>query len=98
MDRIVGNRAERAERTKTSQAAHDWLTAEELGKHLNMSGDGVRELLMELGYGCRESKKPTKDAFHKKLARRYRHGGKTRYKWSRKEILPVLLDATRVAA
>lgn len=93
MNRVIGNRAERAERSKTRQIGADWMTAEEIGKHVNRSGDTVREKLCELGYGCKVSKKPTQDSFDKNLARMYRHKGKKKYKWSKKEILPIMVSS-----
>lgn len=95
MQRIIGNRAERAERTKTKQAAADWMTAEEIGKHFHMTGDAVRIMLSELGYGCKESLKPTKEALHTGMARRFRHHGRTIFKWNRKEVMPIVVDAMK---
>lgn len=95
MSHIVDGRSSRAERNHTSQAEADWLTAEELGKHLNLSGTAVRELLVKLGHGSLEAKKPTEKAFSTGLARRFTSHGKHIFKWNRKAILPELKDANR---
>lgn len=89
MNRIVGNRAERASRSKTSQAKHDWLTAEQIGEHFGRSGDTIRGILCDMKLGCAESKKPTEESFKTHLARKYRSNGKTLYKWHRSIILLV---------
>lgn len=90
MNKVISNRASRSSRVKGQKSTHEWLTAEEMGRSLNLSGDAVREMLYSLGHGCKESKKPTTVSFDRGLARMYRHGGKRYYKWNRRAILPQL--------
>lgn len=89
MKRVIGNRAERANRSKTSQAKHEWLTAEQLGEHFQRSGDTIRQILCEMKLGCMESKKPTTESFKTNLARKYKSNGKTLYKWNRSVLLLI---------
>lgn len=91
MNRIVGNRAERASRSKTTQIKHDWLTAEQIGEHFSRNGDTVRQILCDMKLGCSESKKPTEESFRTNLARKYRSNGKTLYKWNR-SVIPLIKE------
>lgn len=90
MTHVIGGRAGRAERSHTSQSEADWLTAEELGKHLNLSANAVKDTLVEMGHKCKEAKKPKEEALRTGLAREFRHHGRKIFKWNRKIVLPEL--------
>lgn len=96
MTHVIDGRSGRADRNHTRQVETEWLTAEELGRHLNLSANAIREILARMGHKCQEAKKPTKTAFKTGLARQFHHHGKKIFKWNRKEILPEIKEYLKV--
>jgi hypothetical protein len=92
MTHVIDGRAGRAERSHSSQGGHEWLTAEELGKHLNMSANAVKDILVEAGHKCREAKKPKEEALRIGLAREFRHHGRKIFKWNKRAVIPEIQD------
>lgn len=88
----VGNRALGADRAKTPHVEQAWLTAEELSKHLPLSAEKVREALYELGWACKNSRKPTEESFRVGRAKEERHRGHRIFKWDRKEALSAVRE------
>jgi len=92
MTHVIGGRASKADRNHTKHHEAEWLTVHELGKHLNLSVNAVKEVLIKSGHGCKESKKPTSEALHTGYARQFRHHGRKIFKWNRKMVIPEIKD------
>lgn len=88
--RVIGNHPAKAERSKTSQAQADWLSADDLARHFHTSIENVKEALYDLGHACRDSKKPTQESLRIGVARLFKAHGKDLYKWDRKTVVPEL--------
>lgn len=92
MTHLIGGRPAAADRSHVKRHEADWLTAEEIGKHLNLSTRVINESLIELGYRCKEAKKPKEVAIKNGIARQFKHHGRNTCKWNRKIILQEIKD------
>lgn len=92
MTHVIDGRPGRADRNHTKHSETEWLTAEEIGKHINLSANAVKEILVTLGYGCKEAKKPNETALKIGMARQFRHHGRKIFKWNRKDVIPEIKD------
>jgi hypothetical protein len=92
MTHVIGGRASKADRTHTKHHEAEWLTVQEIGKHLNLSVNTVKEMLIKAGYGCKESKKPNSEALRTGYARQFRHHGRKIFKWNRKMVIPEIRE------
>ncbi len=79
-------KSDRTHRSIRYKESRDWLTAEDMARILHTSSHNIREKLSEMGYGCKVSMKPTKEAFRKKLVKQHRTNGKVVYKWSKSKV------------
>lgn len=90
MTHVIDGRAGRSDRGHTAHNAHEWLTAEEIGKQLNLSTNAVKDILVKAGHKCKEAKKPKEEALRIGLAREFRHHGRKIFKWNRKAVIPEI--------
>ena len=67
-----------------------YLIQRDLGTRLQVTSHVIGKLLDEVG--LRENKKPTSEAFRKKLAEVDRSGPWPQYKWNERQIVPLLRD------
>lgn len=92
MTHVISGRASRAERSHAKHHEAEWLTVQEIGKHLNLSVNAIKEILINSGHGCKESKKPNSEALRTGYARQFRHHGRKIFKWNRKMVIPEIKD------
>lgn len=92
MTHIIGGRSATADRSHAKHSEADWLTVEDIGKQLSLSARAVNISLIEMGYRCKEAKKPKDVAIKKGIVRQFRHHGRSICKWNRKIILEEIRE------